>query len=395
MICVLDIGSSKLKILAAEKNKDENLELVFKGEKDAEGTRRGIIINEEKISYILKLLLQQVIRETGKKISSVYVSVNGSHLFLTPSKGLISVSRADQKISEEDVQRVIQAAQSVNLPSNREIFETFIIDFIIDNQFRTKEPIGLEGVRLEAEALILAGFAPYLERQKKTILNAGLEILDLIPAPLAAARAVLSTKQKELGSAVIDIGAGTTSLAVFEEDTLIHLAILPVGSSNITNDIAIGLKVDTDIAELIKQEQGNCILKGKDVKIKINLEEEKSFVFSKKFLVKIISERVSEIFNQINLELKKIGKEKMLPGGIVLCGGGSKLVNIVDFAKDKFRLPVRLGRPKGVFGIEEDPAWAVACGLVLLGYDIQKEGGTNFHQKLINKIKNFLKIFIP
>lgn len=395
MFCGLDIGTSKTKILVVERNKEENLELVFKAEKESEGVRRGIIVDSERVSNILIFLFQQFLKETGKKISSIYTSINGSHLFLIPSRGLISVSRADQKISEEDLQRVIQAAQSINLPSNREIFDTFVKEFIIDGQFKTKEPVGLEGVRLEAEVLILAGFTPYLERHKKAILDAGLEILDIVPTSIASARAVLSPKQKELGAAVIDIGAGTTSLAVFEEDTLIHLAILPVGSINITNDIAIGLKIDTEVAEAIKQEQGSCIFKGKDARIKISLEEDNPFVFSKRFVSKIIAERVSQIFNQVNFELKKIGREKMLPGGVVLCGGGSKIGNIVDLGKDKLRLPVRIGKPKGILGLEEDPAWAVASGLVLLGNDFQKESKKSFSQSFFSKVKNFFKIFVP
>lgn len=394
MLCALDIGSYKIKILLVKKNREGDFELISKAEKESEGVRKGVVIDKEKVSNILVDLFQQISRESGKKISSVCVAINGSHIFSMSSKGLVSVSRADQKISEEDIQRVIQAAQSVQLPLNREIFDVFVREFIIDGQLKTKEAVNLEGIRLEAEVLILGGFSPYLERQKKVILDAGFEISDMIAAPLAAARATLTPRQRELGSAVIEIGAGTTGLAVFEEETLLHLAILPIGSNNITNDIAIGLKVDPEIAEIIKQEYGICLFKGKDSRIRIDFNGN-SLVFSKRFLSRIISERVFEIFTQINQELRKIGKEKLLPGGIVLSGGGSKLPNILELAKEKLKLPVRLGRPKGISGLEEDPTFAVACGLILLEASFEREEKKGFPQKLLSKIKNFFKIFIP
>ena len=395
MICGLDLGSSKIKVLLVEKNKDGNLELVDKIEKDSEGIRRGIVVNKERVSNILSEIFDQISLSTKKKISSVYTALNGSHIFLVSSRGLVSVSRADQKISEEDVQRVIQAAQSVNLQPNREIFDFFVKEFSIDGQTKTKDPIDLRGVRLEAEVLILAGFSPYLERQKKCILDAGLEISDIIAAPLASARSVLTQKQKELGAGVIDIGAGTTGLAVFEEEALIHLAILPVGSINLTNDIAIGFKIDTELAEEIKKEYGNCLWKGKDARFKINLSEGTSLTFSRKFLTKIVNARMSEIFDQINQELKKIGKEKALPGGLVLCGGGARLKNILDLAKEKFHLPVKIGRPQGILGIEDDPALALVSGLVLFGADSEAETRKPFSQKFFSKVKKFFKIFVP
>ncbi len=396
MICGLDIGTSKTKILLVERNKEGNLELISKAEEPTEGVRRGVIIDGEKVSNILSVLFQKIAAEVGEKINSVYTALNGSHLFSVFSRGLISVSRADQKISEEDVQRVLQAAQTINLPSNKEIFDAIVKEFIVDGQAEVKKAVGLQGVRLEAEVLALGGFSPYLENQKKAILGADLEVLDAIPAPVAAARAVLNEKQKELGVAVVDIGAGTTGLAVFEEGDLLHLAVLPIGSDNITDDIAIGLKIDVEVAERIKQEYGSCLFKGKDMRQKINFGGNAPLIFSKKFLVKIISDRVSELFNLVNQELKKIRKEKLLPGGIVLTGGGAKLPKILDLAKDKLHLPVRIGRPKGIFGLEEDLRLAVVCGLVLYGAECQaEEKNFKFGSGITSKIKKFLRIFIP
>ncbi len=394
MISALDIGTAKIKVLVAERDKEGNLKVISKMEREGEGIRRGVIVEPEKVSYILSDLFQKLSREVGQKIDSVYLSVNGSHLFSLISRGLVSVSRADQKISNEDVQRVVQAAEAINLSSNREIFEVMVKEFIIDGQTRVKTAVGLEGVRLEAEALAIGGFSPYLENHRRAVLGAELEILDLQPAPLMAAKAVLSEKQKELGTAVLEIGAGTTGLAVFEEGNLLHLAVLPIGSANITNDIAIGLKIDVEVAERIKQEYGTCVFQGKDNRLKIELDDS-FFVFSKKFLAKIISERLSELFNQVNEELKKIGKEKLLPGGIVLSGGGAKLPKIMELAKDKFRLPVKMGKLQGE-GIEQDLSFAVAWGLILHGAELESEKkGSRFSQGVISKLKNFFKTFIP
>jgi len=397
IITGLDIGTAKIKILVVNiKKKEGKLELISEIEESSDGLRRGIIIDGEKVSNILNNLSLRISQEAGQKINSVYVNLGGCHLFSTPSRGVVSVSRADQKISEEDIQRVLQQAQDIPLSLNKEIFDAVVREFIIDGERGIREPFGLQGVRLEAEVLALGGFSPYLGNLSQAILDSGLEILDMIPSPVAAARAVLSERQKELGVGLLDIGAGTTSLAIFEEGNLVHLAIFPMGSANITNDIAIGLKTDIDIAERIKIEFGSCFFKGKNIRHKIDVGEEEPLIFSKKFLIKIIEDRVSEIFNEINKELKKISKERLLPAGIVLTGGGAKLPKILELAKIKFGLPVRLGKPKGISGLDDDLSLSTACGLILLGADAQEKGKTfEFWKGLGSKIKKLFKIFIP
>jgi len=401
IITGLDIGTTAIKVLVAQKKpKEAELQVVSIIQEPAVGIRRGVVINPEEVSTLLGSILEQIKSETETRIDSVYLSVGGSHLFLTPSHGLISVSRADQKISEEDISRVLQAAQTFSLPSNKEIFDVFPKEFIVDGQRGVKEPLGLQGVRLEAEVLALGGFSPYLKNLTQAILNSDLQILDLIPSPTASARACLTPRQKELGVALLDIGAGTSGLVVFEEGDLIHLAILPMGSSNITNDIAIGLKCDIDIAERIKIEYGSCFLGSnyspRKKREKVDIGEEEPLVFSHKQLAGIIEDRVSEIFREVNKELKKISREKLLPAGLVLTGGGSKLSKMVDLAKKELKLPVKLSKPKGILDID-DPGLATVCGLVLGGADLEKEerGGVTLRNGIGNKIKRFFKIFIP
>jgi len=395
IITGLDIGTSKIKVLLVSQSKDGKLELVLKEEENSEGVRRGIIIDPERVSNILEGLFPKISEEVGQKVNSVYVNLGGSHIFCTPSHGLVSVSRADQKISEEDINRVLKETEAINLSSNKEIFDVLPKEFIVDGERGIKEPLGLQGVRLEADVLALGGFSPYLQNTKKAVLDADLEILDMVPNPLAAAGAVLTAKQKELGVALLDIGAGTTGFAVFEEGNLLHLAVLPVGSNNITNDIVIGLKIDAEIAERIKIEYGASILKGKNVHQKIDIGEETPLIFSQKFLIKIISDRILEIFEEANKELKKIGRERKLVGGIVLTGGGAKLAKIAELARDKFHLPSRLGRPIfSISGLDDDLGLATVCGLVLGGADF--EGKTSESKGgLVSKIKKIFKIFIP
>lgn len=394
----LDIGTSSIKTLTVKREpKEEGLGLVLKSSETSDGVRKGTVVGVEKVSSICKNIFSKTSENLGQNIDSIYINLSGSHLFSIPSRGLVSVSRADQKISEEDIQRVLQAAKTINLSSNKEIFEVFSKEYIIDGVKGIKEPLGLQGVRLEVEVLALGGFSPYLQNVRQAVLNSELDILDMIPSPIAAARAVLTGKQKELGVALLDIGAGITSLAVFEEGSLIHLAILPMGSADITNDIAIGLKIDIDTAERVKIEYGSCFLKGRDIKRKINIGEDDPLIFSQKFLVKIISDRISEIFEQVNEELKSISREKLLPAGIVLTGGGAKMHKIVELARNKIHLPVRLGKPEGILGINGDLTMATVCGLVLMGADLEgvKSGSDAWWGEVISKIKKIFKNFIP
>lgn len=393
----LDIGTQNIKILVVNKKGEgkEDLEIVFQFQQEARGVRKGVVINPEEVSNIIREIINRVVQETRYKIDSVYVNVDGSHLFAQSSKGLISVSRADQKISEEDVQRVLQAAEAISLPSNKEIFEVIPREFIIDGEGGIKEAVGLRGVRLEAEVLVLGGFAPYLENLTQAVLNSEVRILDRIPSPIAAARACLTQKQKELGAALVDIGAGTTGLAVFEEGDLVHFAILPMGSANITNDIAIGLKCDIEIAEKIKIEYGACLPVKSQKREKIELEDGEYLLFSQKQLTDIVNSRISEIFSEVNKELKKISREKLLPSGIVLTGGGTKMPKIVELAKKELRLPSRIGNPQGVLTLR-DPAWGTCCGLVLSGADLEKKDeGLDLVKGLGSKIKRMFRVFLP
>ena len=401
IVAGLDIGTSTIKALVAQKNKD--WEVLSYAEIPSFGLRKGAVVNVDETSKNIQLILSGIENDCGKRISSAFVNIGGSHLYVTPSDGIISVSRADQRISKEDIERVLQATKAINIPHNEEVLDVFPKEFIIDDQKGIRQPEGLMGIRLEAKVLLLCYFQPYFTNLTQAVLNAKVQIDDVVPSPLAAAKAVLTPQQKELGTALIDIGASTTSLAVFEEGELIHLAIFPIGSANITNDIAIGLRTDVAVAESIKKQHGTCVFAKteKDVKDqtkrKIEIfDRSSSLSFTKKTLVDIIEPRVSEILDLIQKELKKIGKQELLPGGIVLTGGGAKLPKIKDLTKNLLKLPCEIGVPKGIVGIQDDPSLATVVGLTLGGLDFDdQEGILGFTKGWGSKLKKVFRVFMP
>ena len=402
IITGLDIGTSSIKALVVQRTK-KDWEVLSFAEIPSFGLRKGAVINAEEVSKNVQMIISGIEKDCGRKINSVFVNVGGSRLYVMPSDGIISVSRADQRISKEDVDRVLQATRAINMPRNDEILDVVPKEFIIDDQRGIKNPVDLTGIRLEAKVLLLCIFSPDFLKLTQSVLNAKIQIDDVIPSPLAAANAVLTPQQKELGVALIDIGASATSLAVFEEGDLIHLAVMPIGSANITNDIAIGLKIDVAMAESIKKQHGTCMLVSRErenkksgvKKIEI-FEKSSSLSFTKKNIVDIVEPRVSEILDLVQKELKKINKQQQLPGGIVLTGGGAKLPKIKELAKETLKLSCEIGIPKGITGVQEDPSLATVTGLALEGVDFEQEAGIlGLTKGWRSKIVKFFRHLIP
>ena len=403
IITGLDIGTSSVKALsAAPKPDSQDLEVLGCVQVPSFGVRRGVVVKVDEVVKNIVQALSQLQEEVGQKIEDVYTNIGGSHIFSTPSRGTVIVSRADQRISEEDVHRVIQAAQAFSLPSNQEILDIFPQEYIIDSQGQIKEPLDMQGLRLEVKVLALCAFSPYLKNLTSVVLNAGFQISDIIPSSLASSYAVLTPQQKELGVCLVDIGAGTTDLAIYEEGDLVHLAVFPIGSEHITHDLAVGLKTDIEIAEQIKKEFGSCILKGGNKKERVEApggqNDGEPLTFYHRLLVNIIEPRVSEIFGLVQKELKNVLLQKTLPAGIVLTGGGAKLPKIVELAKKELKLPVRIGLTRGMAGLAEDPIWSTVSGLVLSGRDLA--GGEGRRGPItcrgpVGKFKKIFKIFLP
>jgi cell division protein FtsA len=397
IITALDIGSSAIKGMIAQRRPErEEIEVLSYFTLPSSGIRRGVVIDPEKTASQIVQLLNHLKKESQKKTKEVYVNIGGYHLFSKPTHGAVAISRADQKVSQEDIDRVIEESKSLGLGENKEILDIFPKEFIVDEEKGIKDPKGLKGIKLETEALAICVFSPYLKNLIEAVLGADLEIADIVPTPLASAKAVLTPQQKELGVVLVDIGAGTTNIAVFEEESLLHLAVLPVGSSHISNDIAIALQIDINLAEVIKRKFGRYILNGRRKNEKIEIEKGSPFVFSTKKLAKAGQARMAEIFDLINKELKKISRAGALPAGVVLTGGGSKLPGIVEFAKKSLKLPAKKGRVSGFIGIGQEPELSTVCGLILTGFDQkEQESSPSFGSKFGQKIKKFFRIFIP
>ena len=406
IIVGLDIGSSKIRALVAKyKDDTENLHIVGMGEAPALGMRRGVITDVEETTTSISNALEKAERTSGIPIEHAFISIGGSHVMAEQSKGVIAVARADNEITEDDVSRVIEAASAVSLPANHEILHVIPKNFTVDNQKGIKDPVGMNGIRLEVETLIIEGSASNIKNLSKCISRSGLEIDDLIITPLASSYSLLSKKQKELGVVSIDVGSGTTGMIVFEEGDILHTAILPIGSEHITNDLAIGLRTSIEIAEKIKLEYGYAKASEVNKKEKVDLSKidpQETEVFSKRHISEIIEARLSEIFTMINQELKKIDKSGKLPAGAVLSGGGSKLPGIVDLAKEELNLPVQVGFPENIKGVIEkldDPTYATAVGLILWGQSHMDKKKTGVQissvSDSVGKIRKWFKNFLP
>jgi cell division protein FtsA len=307
----------------------------------------------------------------GVQVKSAIFNIGGSDIGFQSSKGVIAIGKADGEVMEDDINRVISEAQIISLPMNREIVHVLAKKYRLDDQDNIKDPLGLKGVRLEVDALVIESSSTHVKNISKCAYQSNIEIDDLVLEPLAAAKSVLSKKQKELGVVLINIGGGTTSLAVYEEGDLIHTVIIPVGAGHITNDIAIGLRTSIDVAEKIKLEYGSAISRDTNKKEGIDLSQidsQEEGVVSRYHVAEIIEARFEEIFMLVQKELKLIGKAGLLPSGAVLVGGGAKMTNAGELAKEILGLPVQIGFPLGLGGMlnkVNDPSFATVAGLIL------------------------------
>ena len=369
----LDVGTDTIRVVQGKLEETGRINIIGAAAVPANGLRKGVIVDIDEAVSSISAVLEKVERMTGVPVAHANVSVGGNHIACMDSKGVIAVSRADGEISENDVIRVIDASQAVSIPPNREVIHVIPKTFTLDGQSGIKDPIGMTGIRLEVETIIIHGALPFLKNLNKAITQAGLEVDQLVLSPLAAGQSVLNKRQKELGVALIDLGAGTTSLAVYEENNLIHTAIIPIGSMHITNDIAIGLRCTIDTAEKVKTLYGQASPQLVDKLAEIDmskLDPEEETRVSQQLVAEMIEARLEEIFDRITAELKRIDRDGKLPAGIVLTGGGAALPGVVEFAKHYLRLPVSVGVPSETDTIIDqvvDPSFATVVGLSLWG----------------------------
>ncbi len=407
----LDIGTSNVRVVQAKRNQETGLlNIIGASEVTASGIRRGVIVDVEEAVSCISSALEKVERMTGVPVTSANVSVGGNHISSISSHGVIAVSRADGEISENDIVRCIDASQAISIPQNMEVLHVFPKTFTLDGQSGIRDPLGMTGIRLEVETIIVQAGLPFVRNLSRCVIQAGLEIDDLVLSVCAAAEAVLSKRQKDLGVAVLDLGAGTTGIAVYEEGDLMHASVLPVGSQHVTNDIAIGLRSSIETAEKVKLAFGHSDVRAVEKDEEINLSKIDSTedqTTTRGYVVEIMEARLEEIFEHVNKELKKIGRDGKLPSGIVLTGGGAKLPGVVDFAKKHLRLPVSLGKAQNVTTVIDrihEPGFATAVGLLLWGSKFSTgSGGGDFGKMFkgilsnqnVSKLRTWFKSFLP
>jgi len=391
IIVGIDVGSSNVRTVIVQNFPEEEVpRIIGVGVAPSQGLRRGVIVDIDEAVRSIAESIQQAEITSGVRVDSATVSLGGNHITSQNSKGVVAVGRADGEVEEDDIARVINAAQAISVPANKEIVHIIPKTYSLDDQKDIKDPLGMNGVRLEVDSLIIEGSTPFIKNLVKCFEQARIGIQELVLSPLAAAKAVLSKRQRELGVVLVDIGGGTTSIAVYEENELLHTAVLPIGGSHITNDIAIGLRTSIDVAEKVKIEFGSAMPSEISKKDEINLAQidasEEGFV-SRYHVAEIIEARLEEIFVMLNKELKAIGREKLLPGGVVLVGGGAKIPGAVDLAKNILGLPAQTGFPIPLGGLVDkvdEPAFATTIGLILWEVENEeksKSGGSIFKNK--------------
>lgn len=403
----LDIGNTAIKAVALSFNAPNTRPKVAAiGIGPSSGLRRGMIIDMEETTKEIAAVLKQIQQNISGPAGPLYVSVNGPNIHTQFSRGVIAVSRADNQISENDMERVIEAASAVSLSSNREILHIIPRFFVVDGQTEIKNPIGMNGVRLEAEVMLVEVLSPHLRNLAKCIELANAKVAEFIFAPLAVSRAVLDKKAREHGVMVLDFGGGLCSLAIFEESDLVHTGVIPFGSRHITNDLAIVLRTSLDNAEQIKIQHaisGPDVSKKEEIDLSDILGEEDYYV-SKKQIAEVVNARIFELLDLVRKEIRKSGR-LLLPAGVVLTGGGMKLPGFMQLVKNTLELPVHLGLAQEVDGLAHsasDPILSTAFGLALWGRDKQRvyeprREVFNFlrNTAVLNKLREWFKGFMP
>jgi len=365
----LDIGTSTVRCVVGTRDaSDPNMvSVIGHGSSANQGMRKGVVMHIDDCAEAIIQAITEAERISGQQIHRATVNVNGSHVTGLNSRGVIAISSPDREISVEDRERVEEAATIVKLPPNREIVQVFAKNYRLDGQDNLKDPVGMRGVRLEVDCHIVTAASPNMRNLDLSLEKAQVRPQHHTVSALAAAEAVLDRKQKEAGTCVLDIGAGTTNLSVIEDGEIQHVAIIPMGGMHITNDLAIGLKTDLEVAEAVKLKHAR--LGDESDKALRVVVDDAAYNFSGAEVNMIVEARVEELFEYAEKELQRIHRSRKLPGGVVLVGGTSQLPGLAEFAKDKLQLPARIGKVRGLAGLVDTvdtPPFATAAGLMLL-----------------------------
>jgi len=378
LVVALDIGTSKVAALVAELRPDGTIDILGMGGHESKGLKKGVVVNIESTVNAVQRALEEAELMADCKIASAFTGIAGSHIKSFNSTGMVAIK--DREVGAIDVERAIETAKAVNIPTDQQILHVLRQEFIIDGQEDVREPIGMSGVRLEVKVHIVTGAVSAAQNIVKCVRRCGLEVNDLILQPLASARAVLSEDEKDLGVCLVDIGGGTADIAVFTHGAIRHTAVIPIAGDQITNDIAMALRTPTAEAELIKVRQGVALRQLADPNEMIEVPgigDRGPRVMSRQTLAEVIEPRVEELFSLVQQVLRESGFEELLSSGVVLTGGSAEMQGMVELGEEIFHMPVRVGVPKyagGLADVVRSPRYATAVGLLLEGVQQVRQG---------------------
>lgn len=396
----LDIGTKKTAAIIGEITEDKKIEIIGIGTTDSRGLRKGVVVNLEATVNAIKNAQEEAELMAGVEIDSAFVGISGAHIKSFNSRGVIAVSGKNKEISPEDIERVIDQSKAVSIPPDREIIHIIPQEFVVDEQDGIKDPLGMSGIKLEVNVHIVTSATTSVQNLKTCIERAGIEIERIVLNQIAASNSTLTHDEMELGVGMIDMGGGTTEVAIFERGSLWYTSIIPIGGDNFTNDIAVGLRTPIPEAEKIKKKFGCVSSPMLDEQDTIEVPSvgrgKKPRILSRQLLADIIQPRAEEIFRLVDNDIKRMGYEKSLNSGIVLTGGTALLEGLEEVAEEIFDLPVRRGDPSGIGGLADrvnTPDYAASVGLILFAYDQWKEKTLSKDRKrsLWAKFKDWLK----
>ena len=378
IIVGLDIGTTKIVALVAEISPEGRLNIIGMGSQDSRGLRKGVVVNIEDTVATISRVIQEVELMADCKVRDVYTGIAGSHIKSFNSNGMVAIK--DKEVTPMDVERVVETARAMPIPADQEILHILTQEFIIDDQDGIREPIGMSGFRLEVKVHIVTGAVSAAQNIVKCVRRCGLEVNDLVLQPLSSSYAVLSEDEKDLGVCLVDIGGGTTDIAVWTQGAIRHTSVIPIAGDQITNDIAMALRTPTREAEDIKCKYG-CALADladpEDVLDVAGVDDRPSRKLSRRALADVIQPRVEELFELVQAELRRSGFEEVLSSGIVLTGGSAVIPGMIELGEEVFHMPVRLGCPKyngALADVVQAPRFSTACGLLLEAQAQRKRG---------------------
>jgi len=378
LIVGLDIGTSKIVAIVGEITDDNTIEIIGIGSHVSRGLKKGVVVNIESTVQSIQRAVEEAELMAGCQINSVYTGIAGSHIRSMNSHGIVAIK--DKEVTPSDVDRVIDAARAVAIPADQRVLHVLPQEFIIDNQEGIKEPVGMSGVRLEAKVHLISGAMSAAQNILKCVRRCGLEVDDIILEQLASSHSVLTEDEMELGVCLVDIGGGTTDIAVFTEGAIRHTAVIPIAGDQVTNDIAVALRTPTQYAEEIKIKYACALtqLAGAEETIEVpSVGDRPPRRLTRQTLAEVVEPRYEELITLVQSELRRSGFEDLVAAGIVLTGGTSKMEGVVELAEEIFHMPVRLGVPHSVSGLVDvvrNPIHATGVGLLLFGHEQRKTG---------------------